>query len=160
MSGQKVPVNFSEDWGTSVWAQALHRHTNYILFISPPAISGPGCETQLLEVARRAVGIPINGANVHICRQGRAHMNASQSPLEQEWAFEVASAVMHNGLNRQTAGELVRKIGDELRTRTPEAPYDDIREFYDMVHHKPLPEYEKAYLRTKEVISALGLTFI
>ena len=121
--------------------------------------SGPGCETQLLELAFRAISIPINGTNVYISRQFRARMNASQSPLEQEWLYEVATAVMKAGLNRQSAGDLVLKIGEKLKGKVVEAPYHDVREFYDLVHHRPLPHYEKIYLKVKEEISALGLNF-
>ena len=51
------------------------------------------------------------------------------------------------------------KIGDMLKGRVTEAPYHDIREFYDMVHHKPLPAFEKAYLKVKEEVAKLGLDF-
>jgi methylamine--corrinoid protein Co-methyltransferase len=156
---KEVPLHTDEVWASSVWAQALHRHTNYIIFIGADGRSGPGCETQLLEIARRAVTIPINGGNVHIARQLRARMNASQSPLDAEWGYEVATAVMRAGLNRQSAGDLLLKISEKLKGKEVEAPYHDIREFYDMVHHKPLPNYERAYLKIKEEISALGLNF-
>jgi hypothetical protein len=86
-------------------------------------------------------------------------MNASISPLDAEWAFEVATAVMNNNLDRHSAGELVRKIGELLKGRAREAPYHSINEFYDMVRNKPLPAFEKAYLDVKEQISRLGLTF-
>ena len=86
-------------------------------------------------------------------------MNASQSPLDAEWGHEVATAVMRSGLNRHSAGDLVLKIGERLKGRLIEAPYYDIRAFYDMVHHKPLPNYEKAYLKVKEETSSLGLNF-
>ena len=86
-------------------------------------------------------------------------MNASQSPLDAEWLYEVAAAVMRSDLDRQSAGDLVLKIGEKLKGKAPEAPYHDIREFYDLVHHKPLPNFERAYLKVKEEISALGLNF-
>jgi len=86
-------------------------------------------------------------------------MNASQSPLDAEWLYEVAHAVMRSNLDRQSAGDLVLKVKEKLKGKGPEAPYYDIREFYDMVRHKPLPDYEKAYLKVKEEMSALGLSF-
>ena len=86
-------------------------------------------------------------------------MNASQSPLDAEFSYEVATAVMRAGLTRDTASDLVLKIGEKLKGRAPEAPYHDIREFYDLVHHKPLPEFEKIYLKVKEEIASLGLSF-
>jgi len=158
-STKEIPTNPTDVWAASVWAQALHRHTNYIIFMATGSHSGPGCETQLLELAFRAISIPINGSNVHISRQFRARMNASQSPLDAEWLYEVSTAVMKAGLDRHSAGDLLLKIGEKLKGKAPEAPYHDIREFYDLVHHKPLPNYEKAYLKVKEEISTLGLIF-
>jgi len=158
-SGKEVQVRPAEAWASSVWSQALHRHTNYIIFIGAGGLSGPGCETHLLEVAYRAATIPINGGNVHITRQSRARMNASQSPLDAEWSYEVASAVMRSSHTRDTANDLMRGISELLKGKVPEAPYDDIREFYDLVHHKPLPAFEKAYLKVKDALVRLGLEF-
>ncbi|MDP3061612.1 MAG: monomethylamine:corrinoid methyltransferase [Chloroflexota bacterium] len=158
-SAKEVQVRPAEVWASSVWSQALHRHTNYIIFIGAGGLSGPGCETHLLEVAYRAATIPINGGNVHITRQFRARMNASQSPLDAEWSYEVAEAVMRSNHTRDTASDLLRKIGEKLKGRVPEAPYNDIREFYDLVHHKPLPAFEKAYLKVKDELASLGLEF-
>ena len=86
-------------------------------------------------------------------------MNASQSPLDAEWLYEVAQAVMKTSLDRQSASDLVLKIDEKLKGKITEAPYYDIREFYDLVHHKPLPDFERAYLKVKEEINALGLNF-
>jgi hypothetical protein len=66
---------------------------------------------------------------------------------------------MRSGLTRETAGELVLKVADALKGRPRRAPYDDIRQFYDLVRHKPLPAFEKAYLKVKETLSAFGLDF-
>jgi len=158
-SAKEITVTIPEVWATSVWSQALHRHTNYIIFIGAGAFSGAGCENHLLEVAFNAVTIPINGGNVHITRQYRARMNASQSPLDAEWAYEVATAVMRAGLTRQSASDLLLKIAEKLEGRIPEAPYQDIREFYDLVYHRPLPAFEQAYLKVKEELNRLGLDF-
>lgn len=146
-----------EVWASSVWSQALHRHTNYILFRGAGGHSGPGTKTYLYEVACSAVRLPIDGVNVHITRQLRAKMNASQSPLDGEWGYEVAQAVMKSGLTRHTAGDLVLKIAEKLKGQAAEAPYEDIRQFYDLVRHRPLPDYERAYLEVKDELAGLGL---
>ena len=158
-SAKEISRRLVDVWATSVCAQALHRHTNYILFGGGGGRSGPGCETHLLEIAAGSAAAPINGANIWITRQWRARMNASQSPLDAEFSYEVATAVMRAGLTRDTASDLVLKIGEKLKGRAVEAPYHDIREFYDLVHHRPLPEYEKVYLKVKEEIASLGLSF-
>ena len=159
-SAGTISVDIEAVWGTSVWSQALHRHTNYILFNhTNGGYSGPGTENHLMEVAYRSIETPIQGCNVHITRQIRAKMNASQSPLDAEWSYEVAEATMRAGLDRDSATDVLMKVFGELRGKPVEAPYNDIREFYDLVRHKPLPAFEKAYLRVKEKVSSFGLSF-
>ena len=51
------------------------------------------------------------------------------------------------------------KMADKMKGRAAEAPYHDIREFYDLVHHRPLPEFERIYLKVKEGLIRLGLDF-
>ncbi|MFC1931602.1 monomethylamine:corrinoid methyltransferase [Chloroflexota bacterium] len=145
-------------WATSVWAQALHRHTNYILFNGGGTVAEAGSEAQLFEVARMAITYPINGTNVYMCRQGRARMNVGQSPLASMLGHEVAEAAIRSGITRQSAGDLMLKIG-ELEAKADGTSYHDIREFYDLVHYKPLPMCEKMYLNVKEKLSSLGLNF-
>jgi methylamine--corrinoid protein Co-methyltransferase len=156
-SNKELALNIPEVWGTSVYAQALCRNTNYIRFGTSGAVSGPGCENHLLEIAVRNVPMPINGMNIHITRQFRARMNASISPLDAEFAYEIAQAVMKSNLTRDTASDLVLKMNELLKGRMPDAPYFHINEFYDMVNHKPLPAFEQAYLKVKEKIAKLGL---
>jgi hypothetical protein len=158
-SAKEIKVDTSQLWAMSVAAQALHRHVNYIFFTPTVILSGPGCEGSLLETAVRAITAPINGSNVSISRPGLAKMNASQTPLEGMWAYEVAKAVMRTGLTRQSAGDLVLKIAEKLNGRPVEAPYNDIREFYDVVYNKPLPVYENIYLKVKDDLASLGLNF-
>ena len=151
-------INPGINWGVSVVFQALHRHTNTILFLVLGSNSGPGTEANLLELAIGAISAPINGANLYIPRQFIAQTNASQTPLQAEWVYEVASAAMRTGLNRGSASDLARKIGQRLEGRTIEAPVP-IAQCYDLVHHRPLPDYEKTYLNAKEELSSLGLSF-
>jgi hypothetical protein len=66
---------------------------------------------------------------------------------------------MRSGLTRETAGDLVLKVAEQLKGRPRRAPYEDIRQFYDLVHHKPLPAFETAYLKVKDTLSSFGLEF-
>ena len=145
-------------WASSVVHQALHQNTNTIRFGSGGGASGPGTETHLIEQAIGAITAPINGANLYIPRQSRAQMNASQTPLEAEWVYEVASATIRSGLDRGSASDLIREIAKMLEGRPVEEPVH-ISQCYDLVHHKPLPEYENIYLKVKESLASLGLQF-
>ena len=145
-------------WAGSVVHQALHQNTDTICFGGGGGASGPGTETHLLEQAIGAISAPVNGANLYIPRQSRAQMNASQTPLEAEWMYEVASATMRTGLDRGSASDMIRRIGEKLEGRLREEPVP-VEQCYDLVHHRPLPDYERIYLKVKEELASLGLSF-
>ena len=118
---------------------------------------GAGTETRLWSLLG-SLAAPINGGNLGGSRQWRAQMNASQTPLETEWVYEVASASMRTGLDEGTASDLLRKLNERMEGMFAE-PTVHITDCYDLVNHKPLPEYEKAYLRVKDEVSRMGLDF-
>ena len=85
-------------------------------------------------------------------------MNASQTPLDAEWVYEVAKATMNTGLDRGQVSELLGRVAAKVEGRQPEDPVH-ITECYDLVHHRPLPEYERIYLEVKEELASMGLAF-
>jgi methylamine---corrinoid protein Co-methyltransferase len=155
---KKMSYGPHQSWAGSVVHQALHRHTNTICFNAEPFAAGPGTEIFLWELAFYSIRAPIDGANLYIPRQGRAQMNASQTPLEAEWMHEVAMATIRSGLTREKASDLLRKVTQNLDGRTPEEPLP-ITQCYDLVHHRPFPEYANKYMRVKEDLNSWGLCF-
>jgi methylamine--corrinoid protein Co-methyltransferase len=146
------------NWARSVVNQALNRYSNIICMAWIIPTSGPGTETHLIETSLRAVEAAINGANLYAPRHSRAQINAGQTPVEAELMVEVADATMKTGLDRASAGELLSKLGEELKTREPEPGYT-ISECYDLINHKPKADFLKAYMQVKERLSNLGLNF-
>jgi len=145
-------------WARSVVFQALNRFTNTISMAWVIPTSGPGTETNLIEVAIRSIEAQINGGNLYAVRHSRAQMNAGQTPLEAEWMVEVADATLRAGLDRERAGQVCRALVGRLVGRKPE-PGHTIQECYDLLHHRPLPDYERVYHQLKEELAALGLDF-
>ncbi len=147
-------------WATSVALQAIAAHTNIVHFGSEVGIarSGPGTETHLQELGMTAVMCAVNGAGLYIVRQGRARMNAAQTPLEAEWAMEVAEATLRTGLTSRTAGDVLRRLIPLVNGKPAEAPVPVV-ECYDLVHHRPRPAYQAIYERVKEQFAASGLDF-
>jgi hypothetical protein len=146
------------NWARSVVCQALNNYTHTICMQWVIPTAGPGTETNLLEIAIRSVEAPINGCNLYAVRHSRAKMNAGQTPLEAEWMCEVADATQRAGLTRETANELLWTLAERLKGRSPEAG-EPITECYDLVHHRPSPEYQRIYQQVKEEIASLGLRF-
>ncbi len=157
LSAMKImlqPLN----WARSVVNQVLNTKTNTICMAWVIPTSGSGTETGLIENAIRSIEAPINGASLYAYRRSRAKMNAGQTPMEAEWMLEVAEATQRSGLDRRTAAPILWKLAEKLKDRVPEEGYP-IQECYDLVSHRPSPEYERIYLSVKEELARLGLQF-
>jgi len=146
------------NWARSVVNQALNRYSNIICMAWIIPTSGPGTETHLIETALRSVEAAVNGANLYAPRHSRAQMNAGQTPVEAEFMVEVADATMRAGMDRGRASEVLTNLAEELKKRQPEPGYT-IGECYDLINHKPKPEFLNAYLKVKDRLSKLGLEF-
>jgi hypothetical protein len=85
-------------------------------------------------------------------------MNAGQTPVEPEFMIEVSDATLNAGLKRKDAGEILHKIAAKLKGREPEIG-KTIHDCYDLVHHKPSPEYQAIYEKVKNDLTQLGLDF-
>ena len=146
------------NWGRSVVNQALNRYSNIICMAWIIPTSGPGTETHLLETAIRSIEGTLNGANLYAPRHSRAQMNAGQTPVEAEFMVEISDAVLKAGLDRSRASEILTKLAEKLSTRQPGPGYT-IQECYDLVNHRPSPEFQKIYMSVKDELSTLGLDF-
>ncbi len=153
-------VQDEQVWAGSVVAQALVGNTNIIHFGCNVGSgrSGPGTMTHLQEIGLGTIAATINGAGLYIVRQGRAQMNAAQTPLEAEWAMEIAEATIRTGLTRATAAQVMRPLMADLDRKAVEPPLP-VTECYDLVRHRPSPAYQEIYGRVKEQFSRAGLNF-
>jgi methylamine---corrinoid protein Co-methyltransferase len=144
------------NWARSVVNQALNRYTNTICMRWIIPTSGPGTEVSLLEIAMQSLEAPINGMNLYAPRHCRTTVNHGQTPFEAEWMIEVADAAVDQGIDRRGGSELLRRIAQRLEGEKPVQGYD-ITECYDLIYHKPKPEYERVYLRVKDQLREMGL---
>ena len=147
------------NWASSVACQALNTKTKMVLFGGPQSLaSGPGRETYLIELAVAGIHAATNGLGLSSIRQGRARMNAAQTPLDHEWAYSVACATMNARIKRPQAGEIVARLAKKLEGRQPE-PGMDIRECYDLVRHQPSADYDRKRQVLQDELVAWGLVF-
>lgn len=147
------------NWARSVVNQALNRFTPTICMRWVIPTSGPGTELCLLEVAMQSIEAPINGMSLYAPRHCRTTTNHGQTPLEAEWMIEVSDAVIDQGFDRHGANDLLVRLAKRLEGEQPAEGYD-ITECYDLIHHKPYPEYEKAYDNVKKELTTMGLAMI
>jgi hypothetical protein len=147
-------------WASSVAIQALARYTNIVYFGSEVGInrSGPGTETHLQEIGLTAIMCAINQAGLYIVRQGRAKMNAAQTPLEAEWHAEVAEAVLRSNLDVAGITRVMHEVISSLNGKPVEPP-QMVVDCYDLVHHEPKSGYRETYLKVKEQFARAGLNF-
>jgi len=144
------------NWARSVVNQALNRFTHTICMRWVIPTSGPGTELNLLEIAMQSIEAAVNGMNLYAPRHCRTAINHGQTPLEAEWMIEIADAVIEQEFNRETASVLITKIAELFENKTPQEGYS-ITECYDLIHHRPNPDYEKVYNNVKSQLKALGL---
>jgi methylamine--corrinoid protein Co-methyltransferase len=144
------------NWARAVVNQALNRFTNTICMRWIIPTSGPGTELNLLEIAMQSIEAAINGMNLYAPRHCRTTINHGQTPLEAEWMIEIADAVIEQEFNREAANVLLAKIAKLFENKKPQEGYS-IMESYDLIHHRPKPDYEKVYNIVKNQLKALGL---
>lgn len=144
------------NWARSVVNQALNRFTHTICMRWIIPTSGPGTELNLLEGAMQSTEAPINGMNLYAPRHCRTTVNHGQTPLEAEWMIQVSDAVIEQGFDRNGANELLSRIAKRIESEKPAEGFD-IDQCYDLVNHKPLPEYEKVYIKAKAELAEMGL---
>jgi len=157
VSALKIPAQ-TLNWARSLVNQALNGYTNTICLAWVIPTSGPGTENNLLDVAIRAVEATVNGANLYAPRHSRAAMNAGQTPVEAEFMAEVSDATLRAGIDRDRAADVLQPLIETVASRDPE-PGMAIEECYDLVNHRPLPEFQATYDKVKEQLAALGLMF-
>jgi hypothetical protein len=104
----------------------------------------------------QSIEAPINGMNLYAPRQCRTTTNHGQTPLEAEWMIEVSDAVIEQGFDRKGANELLARLTKRFEGEKPQEGYS-ITECYDLVHHKPKPDYEKVYIDVKKQLAKMGL---
>lgn len=145
------------NWARSVVNQALNRFTHTICMRWVIPTSGTGTDLNLLEVAMQSIEAPINGMNLYAPRHVRTTTNHGQTPLEAEWMIEVSDAVIEQGFDRKGANKLLETLAARLENKKPGKGYA-ITACYDLTRHRPLPDYQEAYLSVKKDLSAIGLT--
>jgi hypothetical protein len=94
--------------------------------------------------------------NLYAPRHCRTTVNHGQTPLEAEWMIEVSDAVIDEGIDRQGGNELLRRIAQRLEGKKPAQGYD-LTDCYDLIYHKPRPEYERIYFQVKKQLNEIGL---
>ncbi len=154
---RKMEIGPEKFWADSVVFQALNTHTNTICFGDLGGKSGPGTETHLMEVGINAIRRAVNGGSLLVPRQHRARINASETPLESEFTAQVASATIKAGITREEVNRVIARLAETIDGREVEDGPDDIRKCYDLVHHRPKPEYEEIYCKVKKEFTEAGI---
>ena len=156
-TAKKMEVRPEKMWAASVVLQALNQETNFITLGGNASQAGPGTAMHLVELGIMGVQHAINGAHLYMNRQGRARMNASQTPLEAEFQWEVAMATVKAGIKRKEGNRIIKELAAIIEGQDVENGPDHINDCYDLVHHKPKEAYHRIYLDVRQKFREAGI---
>lgn len=156
-TAKKMKFQPEKVWANSVALQALINNTNTICFGDNASHAAPGTEAHLIELGLMGMQHAINGAHLYMNRQGRAKMNASQTPLESEFQWEIATATVQEGIKRKEGNEIFKKVAPTIVGKEIENGPDHIDECYDLIHHKPKEKYNQIYMHVKKIFNDAGV---
>lgn len=148
-------------WVTSVYSQAIARNTHLVQDSNGFANAGPGTEMLLYESAAHAIASVVSGANLWEIAPARNKYQNRATPLEARLCAEVGHAVAHQGMTREEANEIVKRLLMKYEHMIPDAPIGmTFQECYEVKKGRPLPWWLDMYKRVKEELHQMGIEFL
>ncbi|GAB4454035.1 MAG: monomethylamine methyltransferase MtmB [Anaerolineae bacterium] len=146
-------------WVENIVQQAFARNAPCIIVSDIYPKSGALTRELLYETAANAIVITASGGHLEGC--GSADGNAPNGTgLECRFMGEVGHAVARQNLSLDEANALVLKLLQkyervfDLPGGNPGVPFDQA---YDMLHLRPLPEWQRMYDEVKAEVREMGL---
>jgi methylamine--corrinoid protein Co-methyltransferase len=146
-------------WVTALVLQSLARNTNFINGRGVTTAAGPGTEMMLQECASATIACVVSGGHIyHGIRKAVLVKPNQGSGLEPKFQGEVARAAA--GMKRSDANEIVdallKKYEDKFQSPPPGESFEEL---YDLKTLQPRKHYLDIYLKVKEDLEDLGLSF-
>ncbi|UCF91122.1 MAG: monomethylamine:corrinoid methyltransferase [Desulfobacterales bacterium] len=147
-------------WLISITSQALSRNTHLPISVSPFAAAGPCTEMVVYELVAGSLAATVAGANLLLAAVARNRHPERASGMEARIGAEAGHLVARQGVTREQANEITKKILDEYETRLGEAPLGRrFDECYDLVSLQPTPAYLDLYEQCREKLRGFGLDY-
>ena len=152
--------NTSRDllWMISLVYQALARNSPFLSMSNGIGAAGPCTEMVLLEAAAHGLVSTVSGANLWEFFAARNKYKDRTTPVEARMACEVGRAAAKEGIKREEANELAKKLLKEYEGKIKDAPLGKkFQECYDIKRVTPTQEYTELYKNVKKKLIDLGI---
>jgi methylamine--corrinoid protein Co-methyltransferase len=147
-------------WLISITGQALARNTRLLIGVSPFTAAGPCTEMVVQEIAAIVLAATVSGLHLNLVAVARNKLPERSSGMEARIGAETGHLIAQQGISREKANEIVKKILGEYESSIPEAPQGKrFDECYDLKTIRPTQEYLDMYERVKEQLTKFGLEY-
>ena len=147
-------------WLCGSVVQALTRNTPLLTALSTFTAAGPCTRMVIQELVAHALTVSVSGGHLNLAAVARNRHPERASGMEARIAAEAALVAARQGLSRQKADGIVRRLLAEYEPRIDQAPLGrTFAECYDLPRVSPTQEYLELYERAKEELTALGLDY-
>jgi methylamine--corrinoid protein Co-methyltransferase len=138
--------------------QALARNSPFLSMSNGIGAAGPCTEMVLLEAAAHGLVSTVSGANLWEFFAARNKYKDRTTPVEARMACEVGRAAAKEGIKREEANELAKKLLKEYEGKIKDAPLGKkFQECYDIKRVTPTQEYTELYKNVKKKLIDLGI---
>jgi methylamine--corrinoid protein Co-methyltransferase len=146
-------------WAFSVASQAISRNSGLIISSLVRPSSGPGTKTMLYENAAFSVATTVSGQSFIQASMSAAGTHPHHaSGLDAKICGEVAHATALNGITRQEANVLVKRLYEiyqpDLEKHLPGQPFEEV---YDLRTVRPTQQWQNTYDEVKSELVKMGI---
>ncbi|KKK76572.1 hypothetical protein LCGC14_2862270, partial [marine sediment metagenome] len=147
-------------WLISVTGQALTRNTHLLIGVSPFTAAGPCTEMVIDEIVAVVTAATVSGLHLNLLATARNKYPEYSSGMEARIGAEAGHLVARQGVTREQANSMVKKILARYEDKIADAPRGKrFDECYDLDTVQPTREYLDLYDRGKEFLGGLGLEY-
>ncbi len=147
-------------WLISVTAQGLSRNTHLLIGVSPFTAAGPCTEMVINEIAAIVLAATVSGLNLNLVAVARNKLPEHSSGMEARIGAETGHLVARQGIKREQANKIVKKILIQYEDQIADAPKGKrFDECYNLDTVQPTQEYLDLYERGKEKLKRFGLDY-
>jgi methylamine--corrinoid protein Co-methyltransferase len=147
-------------WLISITGQALARNTHLLIGVSPFTAAGPCTDMVIFEIAAAVLAATVSGLHLNLVAVARNKYPERSSGMEARIGAETGHLVARQGISREQANTIVKKILTEYESQISVAPLGKrFDECYDLHTIKPTREYIDLYDRCKEKLIQFGIDY-
>lgn len=147
-------------WLISITGQALARNTHLLIGVSPFTAAGPCTDMVIFEIAAAVLTATVSGLHLNLVAVARNKYPERSSGMEARIGAETGHLVARQGISREQANTIVKKILTEYESQISDAPLGKrFDECYDLQTVKPTREYIDLYDRCKEKLIQFGIDY-